>query len=60
MKTLKRSKAFEVRLYMGSRKDSDEDIVRWAGELAAVLMSRFHQEQMTAVIRDELVVFSQQ
>jgi hypothetical protein len=119
MKVLKRSKAFEVRLYMGSRKgygeeqyasqhivraisefqqttkhdeppipvrlspttfvskdyveegweiavvryplreDSDEDIVRWAGELAAVLMNRFHQEQMSAVIRDELVVFSQ-
>ncbi len=118
MKVLKRSKAFEVRLYMGSRKgygeeqyasgnivraisefqrtteqdvppipvrltpttfvskdyveegweiavvryplreDSDEDIIRWAGDLAAVLMSRFHQEQMSAVIRDELVVFS--
>jgi len=29
-----------------------------AGELAAVLMNRFHQEQMSAVIRDELVVFS--
>lgn len=118
MKALKRSQAFEVRLYMGSRKgygeeqyaahhvvraisefqqtskadeppipvrltpttfvskdyveegweiavvryplreDSDEDIIRWAGELAAVLMSRFHQEQITAVIRDELVVFS--
>ncbi len=119
MKALKRSKAFEVRLYMGSRKgygeeqyashhvvraisefqqttkddeppipvrltpttfvskdyveegweiavvrypmreDSDEDIIRWAGELAAVLMNRFHQEQMSAVIRDELVLFSQ-
>lgn len=118
MKALKRSKAFEVRLYMGSRKgygeeqyashhgvraisefqqttkdgeppipvrlspttfiskdyveegweiavvhyplreDSDEDIIRWAGELAAVLMNRFHQEQVSAVIRDELVVFA--
>ena len=120
MKALKRSKAFEVRLYMGSRKgygeeqyashhvvraisefqqttkhdeppipvrltpttfvskgyveegweiavvryplreDSDEDIIRWAGELAGVLMDRFHQEQMSAVIRDELVVFSKE
>lgn len=120
MKVLKRSKAFEVRLYMGSRKgygeeqyasrhvvqaisefqqmtkgdeppipvrltpttflskdyveegweiavvryplreDSDEDIIRWAGELAAALMNRFHQEQISAVIRDELVVFSHQ
>ena len=40
------------------REDSDEDIVQWAGRLAAVLMDRFHQEQMSAVIRDELVVFS--
>lgn len=42
------------------REDSDEDIIRWAGELAAVLMDRFHQEQMSAVIRNELVVFSRQ
>jgi hypothetical protein len=40
------------------REDSDEDIVHWAGELAAVLMKRFHQEHISAVIRDELVVFS--
>lgn len=121
MKVLKRATAFEVRLYMGSRKgygeerygseeliraisefqgqrteedeppipvrlspttfvskdyveegweiavvryplreDSDEDIVRWAGELAAVLMDRFEQEQISAVIGDELVVFSHQ
>ena len=106
MKVLTRTKAFEVRLYMGSRKgygeeqyaaqhvvraisefqrtteqsespipvrlspttfvskdyveegweiavvryplreDSDEDIIRWAGELAAVLMKRFQQEQI--------------
>ena len=118
MKVLKRTKAFEVRLYMGSRKgygeeqyaaqhviravaefqhtteqdespipvrlspttfvskdyveegweiavvryplreDSDEDIVQWAGKLAAVLMQRFQQEQISAVIRNELVVFS--
>jgi hypothetical protein len=120
MKVLKRTKAFEVRLYMGSRKgygeeqyalhhvvraisvlqraakhdeppipvrltpttfiskdyvedgweiavvryplreDSDEDIIQWAGDLAAVLMERFHQEQISAVIRDELVVFSRE
>jgi hypothetical protein len=120
MQVLKRTKAFEVRLYMGSRKgygeeqyaahhvvraisefqhttehdespipvrltpttfvseeyvedgweiavvryplreDSDEDIIKWAGDLAAVLMNRFHQEQMSAVIRDELVVFSRE
>lgn len=42
------------------RKDSDDDIIQWAGELAAVLMERFHQEQMSAVIRDELVVFSRE
>jgi hypothetical protein len=120
MKTLKRTRAFEVRLYMGSRKgygeeqyashhvvraisefqqtvkldeppipvrltpttfvskdyvedgweiavvryplrdDSDEEIIQWAGELAAVLMNRFHQEQVSAVIRDELVVFSRE
>ena len=40
------------------REDSDEEIIQWAGELAAVLMNRFHQEQISAVIRDELVVFS--
>lgn len=40
------------------RKDSDEDIVEWAGQLAAVLMERFQQEQVSAVIRNELVVFS--
>ena len=120
MKVLKRTKAFEVRLYMGARKgygeeqypadkvvraipssrlalrhdeppipvrltsttfvskdyveegweiavvryplreDSDEEIIQWAGELAAVLMNRFHQEQISAVIRDELVVFSRE
>lgn len=120
MRVLKRTSAFEVRLYMGSRKgygeeqyaavnivraisefqratkhdeppipvrltpttfvskdyvedgweiavvryplreDSDEDIVQWAGELADVLMHRFQQEQMSAVIRDELVVFARQ
>ena len=121
MKVLRRSRAFEVRLYIGSRKgygewqfsseqliraisefqrqrteedeppipvrfspttfvskdyveegweiavvryplreDSDGDIVKWAGELAAALMDRFEQEQITAVIRDELVVFSHQ
>jgi len=119
MKVLKRTKAFEVRLYMGSRKgygeeqyashhvvrtisefqqktkqdeppipvrltpttfvskdyveegweiavvryplreDSDEDIVQWAGDLAAVLMQRFQQEQISAVIRGELLVFFQ-
>jgi hypothetical protein len=42
------------------REDSDEDIIQWAGDLAAVLMNRFHQEQMSAVIRDELVVFSRE
>ena len=42
------------------REDSDEDIVKWAGELAAALMDRFEQEQISAVIGDELVVFSQQ
>jgi hypothetical protein len=42
------------------REDSDEDIIQWAGELAAVLMERFHQEQISAVIRDELVVFSRE
>ncbi len=41
------------------RQDSDEEIIQWAGELAAVLMKRFHQEQISAVIRDELVIFSQ-
>ncbi len=40
------------------REDSDEEIIQWAGELAAVLMKRFHQEQITAVIRDELVIFA--
>jgi hypothetical protein len=120
MKVLKRTKTFEVRLYMGSRKgygeeqyashhvvraisefqqttkhdespipvrlspttfvskdyveegweiavvryplreDSDDDIIQWAGELAAVLMQRFQQEQISAVIRDELVVFSRE
>ena len=119
MKMLKRARAFEVRLYLGSRKgfgeeqfsaeeligvisdfqkqrtgedqppipvrvapttfvsqsyvedgweiavvryplrqDSDEDIVKWAGELGAALMERFEQEQISAVIRDELAVFS--
>ena len=42
------------------REDSDEDIIQWAGELAAVLMNRFQQEQMSAVIRNELIVFSRQ
>ena len=28
------------------REDSDEEIIQWAGELAAVLMKRFQQEQM--------------
>ena len=42
------------------REDSDDDIVQWAGELAAVLMDRFQQEQISAVIRDELVVFSRE
>ena len=120
MRVLKRTSAFEVRLYMGSRKgygeeqypagkivrtisefqagtevdespipvrltattfvskdyveegweiavvryplreDSDEDIIQWAGQLAAVLMRRFQQEQISAVIRDELVVFSRE
>ena len=118
MRVLKRTSAFEVRLYMGSRKgygeerhaaeeviqaisqfqhdsehdeppipvrlspttfvskeyveegweiavvryplreDSDEDIVQWAGGLAAVLMKRFRQEQISAVIRNELMVFT--
>ena len=40
------------------REDSDEDIVQWAGGLAAVLMKRFQQEQISAVIRNELVVFT--
>jgi hypothetical protein len=39
------------------REDSDEDIVQWAGELADLLLERFEQEQLSAVIRDELVVF---
>ena len=120
MKVLKRTKAFEVRLYVGSRKgygeeqysadkvirtisqfqastegdespipvrvtattfvsedyvedgweiavvryplreDSDEDIIQWAGDLAAVLMKRFQQEHITAVIRDELVIFTRE
>ncbi len=120
MKALKRTKTFEVRLYMGSRKgygeeqyashhivraisefqqvaehdqppipvrltptifvskdyveegweiavvryplreDSDEDIIQWAGDLAEVLMKRFQQEQISAVIRDELIVFSRE
>jgi hypothetical protein len=120
MRVLKRSKAFEVRLYVGSRKgygieqypveaviraisgfqasakadespipvrltattfiskdyvedgweisvvryplreDSDEDIIEWAGGLASVLMKQFHQEQITAVIRDELVIFTKE
>jgi hypothetical protein len=42
------------------REDSDEEIIQWAGDLAAVLMNRFHQEQISAVIRDELVVFSRE
>jgi hypothetical protein len=42
------------------REDSDEDIIQWAGELADVLMKRFQQEHMSAVIRDELVVFSRE
>jgi hypothetical protein len=42
------------------REDSDDDIVQWAGELAVVLMNRFQQEQISAVIRDELVVFSRE
>ena len=28
------------------REDSDEEIIQWAGELSAVLMNRFHQEQI--------------
>ena len=40
------------------REDSDEDIVQWAGGLAAVLMKRFRQEQISAVIRNELMVFT--
>lgn len=42
------------------RDDSDDDIIQWAGQLAAALMKRFQQEQMSAVIRNELVVFSQE
>ena len=42
------------------REDSDEDIIQWAGELAAMLMQRFQQEQISAVIRDELLVFSRE
>jgi hypothetical protein len=42
------------------REDSDEDIIQWAGDLAALLMKRFQQEQVSAVIRDELVVFSRE
>jgi hypothetical protein len=42
------------------REDSDDDIIQWAGELAAVLMKRFHQEHISAVIRDELVIFSRE
>ena len=42
------------------REDSDEDIIQWAGELAAVLMMRFQQEQISAVIRDELVIFAKE
>jgi hypothetical protein len=42
------------------REDSDEEIIQWAGDLAAVLMKRFHQEQITAVIRDELVIFAKE
>jgi hypothetical protein len=40
------------------REDSAEDIIQWAGDLAAVLMKRFQQEQISAVIRNELVVFA--
>ena len=42
------------------REDSDDDIIQWAGDLAAALMTRFQQEQISAVIRDELVVFSRE
>ena len=42
------------------REDLDEEIIQWAGELAAVLMKRFHQEHITAVIRDELVIFAKE
>ncbi len=42
------------------REDSDEDIIQWAGELASMLMQRFQQEQISAVIRDELLVFSRE
>lgn len=42
------------------REDSDDDIIHWAGELAAVLMHRFHQEHISAVIRDELIVFARE
>ena len=42
------------------REDSDEEIIHWPGELAAVLMKRFHQEQITPVIRDELVIFAKE
>ena len=42
------------------REDSDEEIIQWAGELAAVLMNRFHQKQITAVIRNELVIFAKE
>src|SRR3974390_2143264 len=40
------------------REDSDEEIIQWAGELAAALMNRFHQEQISAVIRGEMVIFT--
>ena len=42
------------------REDSDDDIIQWAGDLASVLMNRFHQEHISAVIRDELVVFAKE
>lgn len=42
------------------REDSDDDIIQWAGELAAGLMTQFQQEQISAVIRDEFVVFARE
>ena len=40
--------------------DDNGKSTQWAGELAAVLMNRFHQEQISAVIRDELVIFTKE
>jgi hypothetical protein len=42
------------------REDSDEEIIAWAADLAAVLMQRFDQQQISATIRGDIVVFSRE